>query len=75
MQQELLSVWQRNQRSVVFITHNIEEAIFLGDRVVVMSAGPGRIKEIVAIDVPRPRDVTSHEFNEYRRRIAALLMY
>jgi NitT/TauT family transport system ATP-binding protein len=75
MQQELLSVWQRNQRSVIFVTHNIEEAIFLGDRVVVMASRPGRIKEIVSIGLLRPRDVNSDEFNKYRRRVAALLAH
>ena len=75
MQQELLTVWQRAQRTVVFITHNIEEALFLGDRVVVMAAKPGRIKEIVPVELPRPRDVTSDEFNEYRRNITMLLAH
>jgi ABC-type nitrate/sulfonate/bicarbonate transport system ATPase subunit len=75
MQQELLAVWQRNQRSVIFITHNIEEAIFLGDRVVVMTPRPGRIKSIVSIDLPRPREVTSTEFNEYRRKVTHLLQH
>jgi ABC-type nitrate/sulfonate/bicarbonate transport system ATPase subunit len=73
MQQELLSVWSAERRTAVFITHNIEEAVLLGDRVVVMTARPGRIKEIVPIDLPRPRDVTSAEFNAIRRRITALL--
>ncbi|HEY7244254.1 MAG TPA: ABC transporter ATP-binding protein [Xanthobacteraceae bacterium] len=73
MQQELLGVWSAERRTAIFITHNIEEAILLGDRVVVMTARPGRIKEIVAIDLPRPRDVTSAEFNEIRRRVTALL--
>jgi NitT/TauT family transport system ATP-binding protein len=73
MQQELLAVWQRNQRSVIFITHNIEEAIYLGDRVVVMTPRPGRIKSIVPIDLPRPREVTSTEFNDYRRKVTHLL--
>ena len=73
MQRELLSMWSAERRTAIFITHNIEEAILLGDRVVVMTARPGRIKEIVAIDLPRPRDVTSAEFNEIRRRVAALL--
>jgi ABC-type nitrate/sulfonate/bicarbonate transport system ATPase subunit len=73
MQQELLGVWSAERRTAIFITHNIEEAVLLGDRVVVMTARPGRIKEIVAIDLPRPRDVTSTEFNQTRRRIGALL--
>jgi ABC-type nitrate/sulfonate/bicarbonate transport system ATPase subunit len=73
MQQELLRVWGAERRTVLFITHNIEEAILLGDRVVVMTARPGRIKEIVTVVLPRPRDVTSTEFNQMRRRVAALL--
>ena len=73
MQQELLRMWSAERRTAIFITHNIEEAILLGDRVVVMTARPGRVKDIVAVDLPRPRDVTSTEFNETRRRVAALL--
>jgi NitT/TauT family transport system ATP-binding protein len=73
MQRELLSVWSAERRTAIFITHNIEEAILLGDRVVVMTARPGRIKEIVTIGLARPRDVTSAEFNEIRRRVTALL--
>ncbi len=73
MQDELLRVWARERRTVIFITHNIEEAILLGDRVVVMTARPGRIKEIVQVDLPRPRDVTAPDFNATRRRVAALL--
>jgi ABC-type nitrate/sulfonate/bicarbonate transport system ATPase subunit len=73
MQRELLSMWSAERRTAIFITHNIEEAILLGDRVVVMTARPGRIKEIVTIDLARPRDVTSAEFNNIRRRVTALL--
>jgi NitT/TauT family transport system ATP-binding protein len=73
MQAELLRMWGASRRTALFITHNIEEAILLGDRVVVMTARPGRIKEIVPVDLPRPRDVTSTAFNEIRRRVAALL--
>jgi NitT/TauT family transport system ATP-binding protein len=73
MQRELLRVWSADRRTAIFITHNIEEAILLGDRVVVMTARPGRIKDIVGVDLPRPRDVTSAEFNQIRRHIAALL--
>ena len=73
MQQELLRVWSAARRTAIFITHNIEEALLLGDRVVVMTARPGRIKEIVTVNLTRPRDVTSAEFNETRRRIGLLL--
>jgi sulfonate transport system ATP-binding protein len=73
MQQELLRVWGAERRTALFITHNIEEALLLGDRVVVMTARPGRIKEIVTVALPRPRDVTSTEFNHMRRRVATLL--
>src|SRR5262245_32911500 len=73
MQQELLFVWSTERRTALFITHNIEEAILLGDRVVVMTARPGHIKEIVRVALPRPRDVTAADFNATRRRVAALL--
>jgi NitT/TauT family transport system ATP-binding protein len=73
MQHELLRVWSAERRTALFITHNIEEAILLGDRVVVMTARPGRIKKIVQVNLPRPRDVTSAEFNETRRLVTLLL--
>lgn len=73
MQEELLSVWSSDRRSVIFITHNIEEAVFLGDRVVVMTSRPGTFKEVVTVDLPRPRDVTSKAFNEIRRHVSDLL--
>ncbi len=73
MQEELLRVWGSDRRTVIFVTHNIEEAILLGDRVVVMTARPGRIKEIVRVELPRPRDVTAPDFNAIRRRVTALL--
>jgi NitT/TauT family transport system ATP-binding protein len=57
MQQELLKVWNATRKTVLFITHQIDEAIFLSDRVVVMSARPGRIKAIFDIDIPRPRNL------------------
>jgi NitT/TauT family transport system ATP-binding protein len=73
MQLELLRVWSTALRTAIFITHNIEEAVLLGDRVVVMTARPGRIKEIVPIKLSRPRDVTSTEFNDARRHVTRLL--
>jgi ABC-type nitrate/sulfonate/bicarbonate transport system ATPase subunit len=73
MQTELLRVWSAERRTALFVTHNIEEAVLLGDRLVVMTARPGLIKEIVNVKLPRPRDVTSAEFNEIRRYVASLL--
>ncbi len=61
MQGFLLDVWDVSKASVLFVTHHIDEAIALADRVVVFTARPGRIKAIVPIDVPRPRDLTSSD--------------
>jgi NitT/TauT family transport system ATP-binding protein len=57
----------------LFVTHAIEEAIFLADRMVVMSPGPGRIDNECTIDLPRPRNTTSNEFNEWRRLLSSQL--
>ena len=73
LQDELLAIWRATELSVVFVTHSLEEAIFLADRVVVMSPGPGRIVAEEHIELERPRDVSSPEFNAIRRRLAALL--
>ncbi|WP_216002765.1 ABC transporter ATP-binding protein [Citreicella sp. C3M06] len=70
MQRWLLDVWQKHKRTVLFITHDVDEAIFLGDRVLVMSARPGGIKLERKIDLPRPRNadaVTSPEFISLKR--------
>jgi ABC-type nitrate/sulfonate/bicarbonate transport system ATPase subunit len=58
MQELLLGIWERERKTVLFVTHDIEEAIFLASRVVVMTARPGRIKADVAIELPRPRHYT-----------------
>jgi NitT/TauT family transport system ATP-binding protein len=57
LQQELLSIWEENRKTVLFITHSIDEAMLLGDRVLLMSAHPGRIAREIQIDLPRPRTV------------------
>ena len=63
MQDELLGLWSENKASVVFVTHDIEEAIALADRVVVLTKGPGRIKSSYDIHLPRPRDVSSARYS------------
>jgi len=73
LQDELLEIWQRTRLTVVFVTHAIEEAIFLANRVVVMTPGPGRIESDNLLDLPRPRDVSSPEFNTVRRALGAKL--
>jgi NitT/TauT family transport system ATP-binding protein len=73
LQDELLDLWQRTGLTVIFVTHSIEEAIFLADRVVVMSPSPGRIVADVRVALDRPRDVSSPPFNEMRRSLGALL--
>jgi len=73
LQDELLELWQRTGLTVLFVTHSIEEAIFLSNRVIVMSPGPGRIDEDIAIKLPRPRDVSAPDFNELRRTLSLKL--
>ncbi len=75
LQEELLDLWQRTKLTVIFVTHAIEEAILLADRVVVMTPRPGRIQSDNAIGLPRPRDVSSPEFNALRRRLSSLLAH
>lgn len=72
----LQRIWLRDEKSVLFITHSIQEAVFLSDRVVVMSPGPGRILEMLEIDLPRPRELEireTPEFGRYSSHIRALL--
>ena len=73
MQNELVRIWQEHQGTIVFVTHGIDEALTLGTHVAVMSARPGRIREIIPIDLSRPRDITSPQFNKTKRHILDLL--
>jgi NitT/TauT family transport system ATP-binding protein len=56
LQNDLLGIWEKDRKTVLFVTHSVEEAVFLSDRVVMMTSSPGRIKEIIGIDLPRPRE-------------------
>lgn len=76
MQELLLKVWEQNHKTVLFVTHDIDEALLLGDRVYVMSARPGRIIETIDVEIERPRSVeviTSQYFVEQKRRVLGLL--
>jgi NitT/TauT family transport system ATP-binding protein len=69
IQAELLRIWEEEHKTVLFVTHSVDEAVYLGDRVVLMSARPGEIKKIFDIDLPRPRKRTSLEVNRIRDEI------
>ena len=69
MQQEVLRIWEVEKTTMILVTHDIDEAIFLGDRVVVMSSRPGTIKKIVPVALPRPRDRSSYDFVQIRKEI------
>ena len=66
MQKFLLDLWQGSGKTVVFVTHHIDEAVYLADRVVILTARPGRVLDSVPIEMPRPRDVLSPEFERHR---------
>lgn len=74
---ELLRIWEKTNKTIIFVTHSIEEAVFLSDRVAVMSKNPGTIKEIIDVNLPRPRDNgdlrSSPEFSNIRHNIWELL--
>jgi NitT/TauT family transport system ATP-binding protein len=73
LQEELLRIWDEQKKTVVFITHSVDEAVYLGDRIMVMTAQPGRVKSLVPVPLPRPRSIIElqkgHEFGELVSRI------
>jgi len=72
MNQELLRIWEEYKKTVLFVTHSIREAVFLSDRVFVMSPRPAVISEIVTIDLPRPRELAIEETPEFNQYVAHL---
>src|SRR4030088_413062 len=73
MQNELVDIWQRHAGTIVFVTRLVDEALPLGTHVAVIRPRPGPIRELIPIDLPRPRDVTSPRFNDIKRHILTLL--
>lgn len=75
LEDEVIRLWKELGSTVIFITHNVEEAVYLAERVLVLSQKPASVKESIPIDLPRPRDVTSPEFIEYRTHITNMLKW
>ena len=71
LREELENIWERTKRTIIYVTHSVEEAIYFADRVVVMSENPGRVREIIPITLKRPRVVEDDEFVALRKRILA----
>jgi len=69
MQKQLTEIWQETEKTIVYITHNVAEAVYLADQVLVLAAHPGTVKALMRLDLPRPRDPLSLEFVEMQRRV------
>ena len=73
MQIELENIWEKTRKTVVFAIHSVIEAVYLADKVFVMTARPGKVKSVVDVDLPRPRNYTDKEFLKFWEKILGLL--
>ena len=73
MQRELLEIWEKTKKTIIFVTHSVDEAVFLADRIVVLSPRPGRIKDIIDVNLPRIRERTDADFANLRRHVLSLM--
>jgi NitT/TauT family transport system ATP-binding protein len=73
MQDELVRIWQREPKTVVLVTHSIDEAIKLSDCIAVMTRRPGRVKQFINVDLPRPRDEDDKSYRQLKRHLRALI--
>ena len=73
LQKELLDIWDKTKKTVIFITHSVDEAVFLADRIIVLTPRPGRICQVFPVELKRPRDRTSIEFAQVRRDVLDLI--
>lgn len=75
LEDELLKIWREKGTTVIFITHNIEEAVYMAERILVLSNKPTTIKEEIFCDLPHPRDVTAPEFVKIRQEVTDLIKW
>jgi len=73
LQKELLRIWEEEKRTIIFVTHSVDEAVFLSDRIIILSKRPGVVKKEIEINIPRPRDRTRPEENQIRNDVLRLL--
>ncbi len=73
MQEELQRIWSAEKRTVIFVTNNIEEALYLADRIIVLTNCPATVKKEYVIDLPRPRNLVSEQFLALRKEITGIL--
>lgn len=75
LEDELIALWKRTKTTIIFITHNVEEAVYLGERILVLTNKPATIKEEILVDIPRPRNIAAPEFVEIRNRVTSLIKW
>ena len=73
MRAELIRIWEAEEKTILFVTHDVDESIQLAERVVVISDRPGRIADIIDVDLPHPRDLGSPEYGQIKNRLYELL--
>jgi sulfonate transport system ATP-binding protein len=71
----LIQLWEKKKRTIIFVTHNIEEAVYLAERIIVFTQKPTRIREEIMVDLSRPRDVSAPEFVKIRERVTELIKW
>lgn len=73
MQEELVAIWEKYSSTIVFVTHSVDEALILGTQIAIMTHRPGKLRELIKVDLDRPRDVTSTEFNQIKRHVMEVI--
>jgi len=75
LQEELLKIWEKNKKTILFVTHSVDEAIYLSDKIIVMGKNPGKIKEIINVDMARPRKRANPEYGKLTDKLLDMLEY